>query len=149
MKDRMGMRTRGDDERGAAVLEFALVATLLMTILLGIIQYSLFFWSAQSGTALAREAVRRASVGACTDAELTSYVNTRITGATVSRTFLDTTGATVPAPGVVGGVVQVSLTFPTHDLNFPLVPLPASPTTKVVQARLENTYPTPTYGPCV
>ena len=141
---RIPKRRRG--ERGTAALEFALVSTLLFSILLGTIQYGMYFFAAQNGTSVAREAVRRASVGACTDAQLTTYVSNRIGGATATRTFQDTTGATTPSPGVVGGVVQLSVTFPTLDMHLPFVPIPHSPATKVVQARLENNPATP--GPC-
>jgi Flp pilus assembly protein TadG len=145
----MGMPKRRAGERGTAALEFALVSTVLFAVLLGTIQYGMYFFAVQNGTSVAREAVRRAAVGACTDTQLTSYVNAKISGggATATRTFKDTTGATAAAPGVVGGVVQVTVTFPTLDLHLPFVPTPHSPARKVVQARLENNPTIP--GPCV
>ena len=59
--------TRG--ERGAAAVEFALIVPILLLLVLGMIQYGLYFWSAQGGSSAAREAARRAAVGdytACT-----------------------------------------------------------------------------------
>ena len=134
-------------ERGAVAVEFALIFPLVFAVMFGIIQYGLYFWAAQNGASVAREALRRASVGACTDTQLTTYVNSRISTATASRTFLDPSGTSVAAPGVVGGTVQVTVTFPTYNLNLPFVPVPSGSTaTRTVQARLENN-PT-TYGPC-
>ncbi len=62
----MAARTRAArHEHGAAAVEFALVLVLLLTLLFGIIQYGFYFYSASTGSAAAREALRRASVGDC------------------------------------------------------------------------------------
>jgi Flp pilus assembly protein TadG len=144
----MSLHTRARrDEQGAVAVEFALISMLLFLILFGIIQYGLYFWASQNGSSVAREALRRASVGACNDTELTTFVNSRISTASASRTFLDSTGSAVAAPGVAGGTVEVTVTFPTYNLHLPFVPVPDGPTaTRTFQARLENN-PT-TYGPC-
>ncbi|MEP6817223.1 MAG: TadE family protein [Marmoricola sp.] len=135
------------EERGSATVEFAIISTLLLMLVFGTIQYGLYFYAAQSGSSIAREAVRRASVGACTDSQLSTYVSDRIGGATAQRTFLKTDGTADTSPGTVGGVVQVTVTFSTYDLHLPFVPVPGSPATRVVQARLENN--PSTFGPCV
>jgi len=147
-ENRMSLHRRARrDQQGAVAVEFAMISLLLFTMLFGIIQYGLYFWAAQNGASVAREALRRASVGSCTDSQLTTYVNSRISTATASRTFLDSSGNSVAAPGVAGGTVQVTVTFPTYNLNLPFVPVPSGSTaTRTVQARLENN-PT-TYGPC-
>jgi len=144
----MSLHTRARrDQQGAVAVEFALISMLLLILLFGIIQYGLYFWASQNGSSVAREALRRTSVGGCTDAQLTTYVNTRINTATASRTFLDTSGNSVAAPGVVGGTVQVKVTFPTYNMHLPFVPVPSGSTaTRTVQARLENN--PAIYGPC-
>ena len=119
-------RDRG--ERGAAAVEFALLMPILLLLVLGMIQYGLYFWSAQGGSSAAREAARRAAVGdytACT--AFKDDVRSRIdslgdaANATITRTY--TNGGTNTAAAVeVGDVVTVSVSFTSFDLNIPLIP---------------------------
>ena len=53
---------RGDRDRGAAVVEFALVIPLLMALVLGIIDYGLWFNDSISVRQGVREAARKAAV---------------------------------------------------------------------------------------
>ena len=55
------MRARGED--GAAAVEFALVSTLLVTLLLGIIAFGFALFQQQSALHAAREGARLAAVG--------------------------------------------------------------------------------------
>ena len=64
-------KRRETDERGASAVEFALVLPLFCMLLFGIVQYGLFFWSAQSAANAARDGARRGAVGQ-TCAELTA-----------------------------------------------------------------------------
>lgn len=138
------------DESGAAAVEFALVSVLLFTLLFGILQYGLYFWSLQTGSAAAKEAARRASVGDCTDAELKALVANRLGGAkdnsdpskfTVTRTYTDlSTPAAASATPVIGGNVVVAVQFPTYNMNFPFVPFLDDPTvTRTETVRMEDT----------
>lgn len=52
------MRSRSSDQRGAAAVEFALVAPLLFLIMFGTIQYGLYFFDAQGTRNGVREAAR-------------------------------------------------------------------------------------------
>ena len=135
-------------DTGAAAVEFALVSVLLFTLLFGILQYGLYFWSLQTGSAAAKEAARRASVGDCTDAELKALVANRIGGAkdntdptkfTVTRTFTDASNVAVATP-VVGGSVIVAVQFPTYNMHFPFVPFLGDPTVQRTETvRMEDT----------
>lgn len=136
------------DESGAAAVEFALVSVLLFTLLFGILQYGLYFWSLQTGSSAAKEAARRASVGDCTDAELKALVANRLGGAkdntdpskfTVTRTFTDSSNVAVATP-VVGGSVIVAVQFPTYNMHFPFVPFLSDPTVQRTEVvRMEDT----------
>ena len=53
------------DERGAAAVEFGLVALVFFTLLFGIIQFGLWFWAWQATAHAAREASRVAAVNPC------------------------------------------------------------------------------------
>jgi Flp pilus assembly protein TadG len=52
-----------DREEGAAAVEFALVAGLLVILLFGILQFGMAFWQMQSLRASVREGARVAAVG--------------------------------------------------------------------------------------
>lgn len=58
----MSRRSRSRGERGAAAVEFALVSTLLFTIMFGILQYGLYFNDALSTSQGVREGARQGVV---------------------------------------------------------------------------------------
>ena len=55
-------RRRLREESGATAVEFALIMMPLLYLVFGVIQYSLYFYSMQSGTSAVGDAVRRLSV---------------------------------------------------------------------------------------
>jgi len=59
---RGGLRSRGWRERGAAAVEFALVLPVLLIILLGIIDFGIYFYNDLQLTHAARDAARELSV---------------------------------------------------------------------------------------
>ena len=63
-------------ERGAALVEFALVVTLLLTLVLGIIEFGLIAMDKLTITQAAREGSRAASLG-----KTVSEIETRVKGA--------------------------------------------------------------------
>lgn len=116
------------DDRGAAAVEFALVSTLLFTVLFAIIQYSLYFWSLQSGSNAAREAARQAAVGALDCAEFTTLVRQGAQGVSsdfkATRTYYAAgdVNLTTPVAAAAGGLVRVTVSFKSIDLGFPFLP---------------------------
>lgn len=118
---RTSRRARRTGERGAVAVEFALIFPLLALIVFAIIQYGLYFWAMQGGASAAREAARKAAVGApasCTDFrnQVKSNVDAMDTsGFTATRTFTST-------PAKVGDDVDVKVSFNSIDLGFPFVP---------------------------
>jgi Flp pilus assembly protein TadG len=113
---------------GAAAVEFAIVALMLFTLLLGLLQYALYFWSMQSGSHAAREAARQAAVGAldCTEFDNLVLANAQGEqgGVNATRTYYTDTSMTTEASDdeIVGGVVKVTVEFNSIDLNFPFIP---------------------------
>ena len=114
----MMRRRRG--ERGATLVEFALVVPVLLVVMTGILQYGYQFWALETASATAREAARRLAVGTdwdCTRAEVVD----RLSGPAVSA---------VPAPTVryasgaaqVGETVTVTVAF--QSLFVGLLPVP-------------------------
>jgi Flp pilus assembly protein TadG len=102
------------DRRGAAMMEFAFVAPVLLMLLLGTIELSRYFATQQSVRTLSAEAARAA------------YLNTSIDGCPPSNSVVTTVNKTTPflslAPGDVcinrttdasgRNVVTVSVTYP-------------------------------------
>lgn len=117
------------EDRGAAAVEFALVSTVLLSLVIGMIQYSWYFYAMQRGTSAVSDLTRRLSVGDCrVAADATSFLTARLGEATTATTVSPTItyygasdpGATTTTPEV-GGYVTASVSFPTFNLNiFPL-----------------------------
>ncbi|RYP85680.1 pilus assembly protein [Nocardioides guangzhouensis] len=59
------MRRRHRDEDGSAVIEFALIFPIFAAIVMGIIQFGWYFFTAESTNTAAREVARRVVVGDC------------------------------------------------------------------------------------
>jgi len=150
-------RRRLREESGATAVEFALIMMPLLYLVFGVIQYSIYFYSMQSGTSAVGDTVRRLSVGDCqTTSELQAYLYSRLGPATTATsattlaptvTYKKADGTAAVAPGEVGGTVTLALSYPTYDLHFPFIPLPSSGTvSRTVMARIEDT--TATTGGC-
>lgn len=75
-------RAAGGDD-GAAAVEFALVSTLLFSLLLGIIAFGFALYRQQSALHAAREGARLASVGVNDCGSFQNEVATRGTGASI------------------------------------------------------------------
>lgn len=138
-------------DRGASAVEFALVLPILLVIVFALIQYGMYFYSAQTGSNTVNAAARQLSVGNCdTPAELATFVDTKLGAAAsgvaiVNRTYYDADGTTAltdqtPGQAVIGGTVRLTLEFPTVNLNFPFVPFLDDPkVSRTVTARVEDT----------
>jgi Flp pilus assembly protein TadG len=138
-------RRRARTDRGAAAVEFAFICIIFLTLVFGIIQYSMYFWSAQSATAAAREAARRAAVGDQNCSELvtaaTSNVKLAVTGTVdASRSYFDPGVISGPskAEGDVGDNVSVTITYNVVDFGFPFIPFASSAVSADAFARVEN-----------
>ncbi len=122
----------------------------MLVILFGLVQYGLYFYSAQTGSSTANAAVRQLSVGNCQAAgALQTYVDNQLGGAktgaaTITKVYKNPDGSapTAPQPANVGigGTVKLTISFPTVNLNFPFVPfLSDAKIVRNVEARVEDT----------
>ncbi|WP_372736239.1 TadE/TadG family type IV pilus assembly protein [Nocardioides sp.] len=118
-------------------MEFALTLPLLLILVLGIIQYGLYFAARQGGSDISRDAARRAAVGESADcASFRAAVKSNIGGvvgaspddAVITRSYTRADPALVQ----VGDTVTVKVAFDSHDLHVPFVPTPGN-------ARVETT----------
>jgi len=140
------MRLERDD--GAAAVEFALVAPILILLIFGIIAFGMGFYTQQGAAAAAREAARRAAVGSITSCSGTSaYSDLRYivqqtapgswgTGIGWDSTHMPT--MSTPAADTVQ--VQVPYRFDLLGLGG-LVPLPTIDLTATAQAHIEQPLP--------
>lgn len=120
---------RARREEGATALEFGLVAPVIFMAIFGMIQYGFMFWSLQTASATAREAARALIVGtaeACTLDRAEQLARNPAVGGgapSATATYFDSGGAAVPSP-VEGGLVEVTVSLETLNLQMPFLPLP-------------------------
>jgi Flp pilus assembly protein TadG len=144
----MSLHTRARrDQQGAVAVEFALTVVVFLTLVFGMIQYAIFFFSAQSAADAAREGARRASVGE-TCATLLSRTDSTVRlrqtspAIAVTRKYYDSTATNyataTPGTAATGKTVVVVVTYKTIDLKFPFVPFNGGAVTETAVARVEN-----------
>ena len=106
------MRRRDPRRRAAAVVEFAVVLPLLITILFGIIEYGWVFMVRQALQTAAREGARVGTLQTATEAQVLARVTDVMapTGLTPSFTFQDATA--------VDPEVRVSLSVQYSDVSL-------------------------------
>lgn len=138
-------------QSGTAAVEFALIAPILLMLVCGLIQYGWYFYAMQSGTSAIGEATRRMAVGDCqSSSELQTFLYNRLGAATtasassgitiVTRSYTKSDGTTTAnSPGEIGGTVTLTATYPTLNLNLPLMKAPnGGNVTRSATARIED-----------
>ena len=106
-------------------------------------QYSLWFFAAQSGSASAREAARRSAVGdlTCSTLASTSRDNAGLvtSGFSVKRSYTTFEGNPRTSGFQANDNVKVVVSYQTVNLNFPLIPIPNGGTiSETAIARVES-----------
>lgn len=108
--------------RGAAAVEFALVAPIFFVLVFGMIEYGRMVMVQQILTNASREGARIGVLDGTTTAQVTTAVTTYLTGASV-------TGATVtvtpnpPSSAAYGTPVNVTVTVPFKNVSWLPSPL--------------------------
>ena len=114
-------------ESGAVAVEMALLLPILLLLVLGIIQYGMYFFARQGGSDAVRDAARRAAVSdPATCAAFRSQVISDLgsvsddpTHATITRTYDQANPALVQ----VGDTVTVRVAFSSFDMHVPIIPM--------------------------
>ncbi|WCT75104.1 TadE/TadG family type IV pilus assembly protein [Sphingomonas naphthae] len=122
---------------GAAVVEFALVLPLLLTILFAIVVYGTYFWRAHGLQQVANDAARVA-IGGVTKAERKSLVDATIASELPSLGGISTTTVTTNVADT-GAVLTVTLAYNAQaDLATAagFIPLPSAMIQRVAVVRL-------------
>lgn len=125
----------GYGERGAAAVEFALISLVLITLILGILQFSVLFWSLNVAEHAAREGARAYATNPC--ASNVALVTDRVGpasagGLTVSRSF---NGSNPPE---AGDQVTVTVGFNVHRVDGGFLGFIPSSVTESSTARVED-----------
>lgn len=126
---------RDRDERGAAALEFGLVAPILVMLVMGIIQFSMWMWAWEVSGSAAREAARYAAVHPCDTAGIQGTAAARLTGPPVDSTPTVAVARSA-SPLKVGDDVTVQISFTTMNLHF--FPGFSAAVSKGATSRVEN-----------
>jgi hypothetical protein len=139
------------------VLEFGLVAPMVLLLVFGILQYGYELWSLTTASATAREAARRMVVGedwtTCVLPRLRDHAEHPSVGTSPvqgSFRYLDDAGHVLARPPQVGDLVEVTVSFQSLYMGLPLVPVPhGGVVTQHATARIENVpdSPPPCNGP--
>ena len=116
----MFLRHRRRDEHGAEAVEFALIAVPFLILVLGIIQYGFYFWTAETTNSAARETARRVVVGDCWD--YTAMKNFAVAHAPMSSAN-DVTRSPVNMTSITSGTT-VTITVVAHANLLGIIPLP-------------------------
>lgn len=148
----MRVHRRGQEERGAAAVEFAMVLPILLLIMFGLIQYGWLFYQVQETSFAVREGARVAAVGSQNCDGVKALVVSRIpSAATTPDVSVSFTETSAPSGLSIGDQITVTATVATTDFNFPFVPFPGSAATitQTAQTRTENVVAgTSDYGTC-
>jgi hypothetical protein len=120
-----------------------------MVLFFGMVQYGMYFYSAQVGSNVANATARQLSVGNCQGGTLQGYVDGQLGAAATSAADItvdweNADGSTPASPQAqnvtIGGSLTLTITFDTLNMHFPLVPFLSDPEVeRTVQARVEDT----------
>jgi Flp pilus assembly protein TadG len=137
---RLGRR-RG--QRGAALVEFALILPILVALVIGMMQYGWYFYVSQSSSSAAREVARRLVVGDCrASGEALTFARAQSNLGTMTVSWgapSGTSGVTAygGTPPTVGDVMRVKVQAEGKILG--LFPLPnGGQITRMVDTRNED-----------
>lgn len=117
------IRRKAREDRGAALVEFAVVAPLLLILLLGMVEYGWVFSNNLDTRHGAREAARLAAVNWDTRDAIATETCDRMDINAGSGAIITFGGG----GGDVGDIATVSISVPYQPIvNFPLIPVPAT-----------------------
>lgn len=115
-------RRLANRRRGAAVVEFAVVAPVFILLVLGVIEVGRGVMVAQSLTSAARCACRKAIADGATAANVTDAAATALAGTGISPYTVVTTPSN-PSSAAAGATVTVTVSAAYRDVSW--VPMPA------------------------
>lgn len=122
----MNMTQRLFHQRGVAAVEFAIISSLLFTMLLGVVEMGRLFWTWNAAVEATRYGARLAVVCDLNDSHIQSRMVGRLPSLANSNivvTYLNPPAADNTCTTATCKAVKVSLTGYTHNTIIPFVPL--------------------------
>lgn len=113
-------------QRGVAAVEFAIISSLLFTMLLGVIEMGRLFWTWNAAVEATRYGARLAVVCDLNDSHIKSEMISglpTLANSNIVVTYLNPPAADNTCTAVNCKAVKVSLTGYTHNTIIPFVPL--------------------------
>lgn len=114
------------EQRGVAAVEFALIASLLVTVLLGVIEMGRLLYTWNAAVEATRYGARLAVVCDLNDSHIKTKMITRLPSLTtgnITISYLNPPAANNTCTSADCKAVKVSLTGYTHNTIIPFVPL--------------------------
>jgi Flp pilus assembly protein TadG len=108
--------------RGAAVVEFAIVAPVLILLILGMIEYGRLVMCQQVLTNATREGARAAVLDGATTTSVTTVVSDFLTGSKISGATI-TVNPSPPSNAAFGAPVTVSVSIPFSQVSWLPTPM--------------------------
>ena len=108
---------RQKNRRGAAAVEFAMVAPIFILLVFGMIEYGRMVMVQQILTNASREAARIGVLDGSTTAQVTTAATNYLTGASVSGATVAVTPSP-PSSATYGNPVTVTITIPFSNVSW-------------------------------
>ena len=117
MRNPQAIRQRNRDRKGAAVVEFAVVAPVLIMLLLGMIECGRMIMVQQSLTTAVREGARSAIIEGTSDSTAKNVVESFLAGVGVSGTSITVTPSNTDSMAH-GQPITVSVSVPFSEVSW-------------------------------
>ena len=117
---------RPSRQRGVAAVEFAIISSLLFTVLFGVMEMGRLLWTWNAATEATRFGARLAVVCNLNDNIIKTRMISRLPSlgnGNIAVTYLNPPAANNTCTADTCTAVQVSITNYTHDTIIPFVPL--------------------------
>ena len=115
--------------RGLAMVEAALLLPLLLTILIGLLEYGWLFFKFQQVNGAARHGTRIGVTEPATQAQVQAAISQMMTNAGLQASGYTVTFSADPASLLPGQLLTTTVTIPYSNIEligFPLIPIPAN-----------------------
>jgi Flp pilus assembly protein TadG len=119
--NRRKRRSKRSARRGAALVEFALVAPIFLMLLVGSLEFGRAIMVQEAITNASREGARTGTFDGALTSDVTSAVNTYLSGMSISGA---TTSVTPADPGLSAGGTQVTVSVSIPYSSVTWVPSP-------------------------
>jgi Flp pilus assembly protein TadG len=103
--------------RGAAVVEFALIAPVFLALIFGIIEFGRMLMVEQILVNAAREGARAATISGETDAQVTSVVSTYMANSNISG-YTQTLSPTLASTPASGTALTLTVSVPCQTVSW-------------------------------